>query len=369
MESLISPVDGVQVHGSTLLPRRSGILLAAWFAGPHEGHPQTGVQVLRRGVWDTGTVPVSRDTGDGSCCPTLALTTWDTGTVPVSHVRSSVTPILPGDGVAHWNPVLTEGPDGEVWLFFKRGHRIDQWTTWVCRSSDEGLTWSSPVELVPGDASGGRGPTRQAPVSRDGLWLAPGSIEQWEPPAWDCFIDVSADGGARWEQVMLPLDHEVVAGAGCIQPCLLEVGDELVVLARSTAGRVYRSATRDPFTWPALTPTDLPNNNSGLAAVVLPDGRIACLHNDASGEWGARSRLVLSVSADAGLTWETVSTIVEGVAGAADGTPQAAAATGIVTTGEGEYSYPAMVLFDDRLWATYSSERRSIALVKLELPS
>jgi hypothetical protein len=78
---------------------------------------------------------------------------------------------------------------------------------------------------------------------------------------------------------------------------------------------------------------------------------------------------VLSVSADTGLSWETVSTIVEGAAGAADGAPQAAAATGIVTTGEGEYSYPAMVLFDNQLWATYSSERRSIALVKLGLPA
>ena len=306
----------------------------AWYAGPHEGHPLTGVQVLRR-----------------------------------SAEGSTLVPILPEDPVPHWNPVLSEGPDGQVWLFFQRGHRIDHWTSWVCRSGDDGVTWGEPVELVPGDAGGGRGPNRQAPLLHHGLWLAPGSIEVWEPPAWDSFIDISADGGSHWQQVRLPLDHAAVPGAGCIQPCLVEVDGELIVLARSTAGRVYRTATRDPFSWPPLVPTQLPNNNSGLAAVALPDGRIACLHNDAAGDWGSRSRLVLSISSDRGWSWEPVTTVVEGAPGAADGSPQTAAATGIVTTGEGEYSYPAMVLVGDQLWATYSWQRQSIALVKLDVPA
>lgn len=339
-ELLTHPADGVQVHASTLLPRSSGVLLAAWFAGPHEGHPGTGIQVLRR-----------------------------------NGAESRLTPIAPDDPEPHWNPVLAEGPDGQVWLFYKRGHRIDRWTTWVVRSPDEGLTWSRPAELVPGDVSGGRGPTRQPPLIHRGLWLAPGSVEVWEPPAWDSFIDISPDGGDSWRRVMLSLDHTSVRGAGCIQPCLVELaGGDLVVLTRSTAGRVFRSTTRDPFHWPALAATGLPNNNSGIAAVALPDGRIACLHNDAADDWGARSRLVLSVSADAGISWTPVRTVVDGadVAGsdrpASDGAPLSASATGIVTTGEGEYSYPAMVVVEDRLWASFSWQRQSIALVKLDLP-
>ena len=80
-ELLIEPVDGVQVHASTLLPRPSGVLLVAWFAGPREGHPDTGIQVLRR---------------DGEL------------------VR--LTPIAPQDPQPHWNPVLADGPDGRIWL-------------------------------------------------------------------------------------------------------------------------------------------------------------------------------------------------------------------------------------------------------------
>lgn len=340
VELLTPEADGVQLHASTLLPRPKGVLLAAWFAGPYEGHPATGVQVLRR---DAG--------------------------------RSRLTPIAPDDPQPHWNPVLAAGRDDQVWLFYKRGYRIDQWTTWVVRSIDDGLSWSEPAELVPGDTSGGRGPTRQPPLRRGGLWLAPGSVEVWEPPAWDCFIDVSSDGGDTWQQVLLPLDHPSVRGAGCIQPCLVELpSGDLVVLARSTAGRVFRSATRDPFHWPALTPNGLPNNNSGLAAVALPDGRIACLHNAAAGDWGARSRLVLSVSSDAGISWTPVQTVVDGADTAdgdrptGDGAPLSASVTGVVTSGEGEYSYPAMVLVGDQLWATFSWQRRSIALAKLDLP-
>lgn len=328
MTQLFAPVDGVQVHASTLLPVGLDFLVA-WFAGSHEGAANSTVQIFS-----------SRD----------------------GLVRA----VAPEDPQPHWNPVLAHGPDGHVWLFFKRGLRIDEWTTWVCHSADDGRTWSAPTELAPGDRSGGRGPTRQAPMMVDGLWLAPGSVEVWDPPRWDSFIDISDDAGRTWERVELPLRH-AIRGAGCIQPCLVQLPDgELVVLTRSTAGAVFRSATRDPRRWPALEPTSLPNNNSGIAAVVLPDGRIVCCHNDATEDWGSRSRLLLSVSGDGGVTWEGAGVIIDGGDGAAgevaSGAPVGAAATGVVTSGEGEYSYPCLQVIGDELWTTYTWQRRSIAL-------
>ncbi|MFT3889464.1 MAG: exo-alpha-sialidase [Arachnia sp.] len=334
MTTLLFPATpGVQVHASTLLPLSGGGVLAAWFAGPHEGHPDTRIQVLRR-----------------------------------SGTDETIVDILPGDSQPHWNPVLTWGPDGAAWLFFKRGPRIDEWTTWVAISPDEGLTWHEPFELVPGDRSGGRGPVRQAPLHVGLTWLAAGSVEEWSMPRWDCFVDLSTDDGDSWRRVLVPLDHDATAGAGCIQPWVVPGRhSQLVMLTRSTAGAVFRSATDDPADWPELRPTALPNNNSGIAVESLPDGALVCVHNDASGDWGARSRLVVSRSDDDGLTWRQVAVLEDGTLGGADGSPTTATATGVVTTGDGEYSYPSAVVEDDELWVTYSWQRRSIALARLPL--
>ncbi|WP_152024723.1 exo-alpha-sialidase [Tessaracoccus flavescens] len=274
----------------------------------------------------------------------------------------------------HWRPMSRcrtgtrssrTRPTAEIWLFFKRGHTIDAWTTWVGRSEDCGRTWSELAELVPGDTSGGRGPVRQSPLRIDDAWLAPGSVELWDPPTWDCFIDASTDGGVTWRRTPVPLDHATLRGAGCIQPALVPgTGARLVMLTRSTEGRVFRGATDDPTDWPPLTPTTLPNNNSGIAAVALPDGRIWCAHNEASGDWASRSRLVISSTSDDGLTWQRVTVLEDGVA-EGDGTPVTAAATGVVTDGVGEFSYPAMVVVGDEVWLTWSWQRRSIAFERL----
>ena len=325
---LFSPTSDMLVHASTLLVLADGTTLVAWFAGTHEGAADSTIHVLRRCGAD-----------------------------------SSITAVQPEDPLPQWNPVLAPAPDGGVWLFFKRGFRIDEWTTWVCRSTDAGQSWSSAVELVPGDHSGGRGPVRQQPVLHDGRWLAPGSIEVWDPPRWDSFIDISSDGGGTWDMVMLPLDHAATPGAGCIQPCLVALPDgELVVLTRSTAGAVYRSATRDPYSWPPLQPTGLPNNNSGIAAVALPDGRILAAHNDATDNWGSRSRLLLSISADAGHSWAEAAILEDGTGVTADGRPRSAAASGVVTSGKGEFSYPSMALVGAEVWVSYTWQRRSIAM-------
>lgn len=324
MTLLFEPVTGGQVHASTLLHLGPDFLVA-WFAGSHEGAANSTVHVY-------------------------------------SSNGGRIRAIAPDDPLPHWNPVLAHGPDGRIWLVFKRGWRIDEWSTWVCHSVDDGRSWSAPAELVPGDRTGGRGPTRQAPLLVDGLWLAPGSVEVWDPPRWDSFIDVSDDAGRTWARTLLPLDHDAIRGAGCIQPCMLQLpGGELVVLTRSTAGAVFRSATRDPRRWPALEPTSLPNNNSGIAAVVLPDGRIVCCHNDATEDWGARSRLVLSVSDDGGVSWDCAGVVVDG-GDAAGGAPAGAAATGVITSGDGEYSYPCLQVVGDELWTTFTWQRRSIAL-------
>lgn len=357
------PRGARQSHASTLLDLTGGQFLIAWFAGSHEGASDTRI--------------------------------WLTHGRPESFAEPRVVGDAPGP---HWNPVLAHGPDGRIWLFFRRGPSIDSWTTWVCHSGDGGHTWDAPAELVPGEPS--RGPVRQAPVHYRDWWVAPGSMEVWEPtPTWDCLVDLTRDGH-HWQSAAVPLDHQAIRGAGAIQPALIpgRTG-QLIMLTRSSGGRVLRSATDDPRTWPPLEPCALPNNNSGLAAVALPDGRIACVHNPATDDWGARCPLVAAISSDEGHTWQHWATLENGqepLAGAAPGrapapasgtgsapasraaqdnrapqnagAPQAAAATGVVTSGVGEYSYPSAVVVDDVLWVSYSWQRQGIALAQIPVP-
>ncbi|MDO5533663.1 MAG: sialidase family protein [Propionibacteriaceae bacterium] len=326
------PGGAPQSHASSLLVI-DHVALVAWFGGAREGANDTRIVVARgdlNGIFDA----------------------------PV---------IVAPAPVPHWNPVLAEGPDGRVWLFFRRGPRIDTWTTWVCHSSDGGESWSDPVELVPGDTTGGRGPVRQAPVWFGDTWIAPGSVEVWsEPTIWDSFLDLSCDGRS-WRRIPLPLDHDGIRGAGSIQPALV-IGSrgQLVAFTRSTGGWTLRSETDDPERWPALQPCALPNNNSGLAAVTLPDGRLACVHNTSNEDWGSRGTLVVSVSSDDGVSWAPGVTLEDAGTGAG-GRPSTAAASGVVTSGEGEFSYPCALVVGDELWVTYTWQRRGIALARVPL--
>ncbi len=304
--------------------------VAAWFAGTREGTPDNRIVVWRDGatqVLDTG-----RD-------------------------------------VAHWNPVLAPGPADDLWLFLKAGPRISEWITLVTHSDDGGVTWDRARELVPGDTSGGRGPVKNPPlVTPGGLWLAPGSVEQWDEPAcWDPFVDVSSDGGTTWQRAPIPVDHEVLTGAGHIQPTLWWGRGGPVALMRSTEGHAYRSTSPDGGrTWTTAASTTLPNNNSGLTAVALPSGRVACVHNPSGDDWGSRCPLSVSVSDDDGRTW-LPALVLDAGSGEPEPSGFAPGDTGVVTSGAGEYSYPSAVIDGDLVLITYTWQRRGIVLVTLPI--
>lgn len=338
----------VQAHASTVAVAGDDVLVA-WFAGTREGTPDNRVWLARRegdGPWEA---PVVVDAGD----------------------------------VARWNPVLAHGPAGDLWLFLKRGDRISAWSTWVRRSSDGGRTWTEASELVAGDV-GGRGPVKNPPLLVDGAWLAPASTERWgERPVWEPFVDRSEDDGATWSASPIPLDRARLRGAGAIQPALWLGGDRVHALLRSTEGRALRSSSDDGgCTWSVAEATSLPNNNSGLTVVALPGGRVACIHNPVSGDWGVRCPLVVSVSDDDGATWREAVVVEDGVTPVDDapllvpspppeGPGFDPADGGVATSGLGEYSYPAAVLADDTLLVTFTWQRRGVveACVPLSLLS
>jgi predicted neuraminidase len=128
-------------HAATLVETRQG-LLAAWFAGTHESHPDVA-------IWS------ARFTAQGWSQPICLVD------VP---------------GVALWNPVLFRAADGEIWLFYKIGATIPGWSGALIRSRDEGLTWSLPRVLP----AGLLGPAKNKPLQlHDGAILCPTSAETW----------------------------------------------------------------------------------------------------------------------------------------------------------------------------------------------
>lgn len=348
--SLPLPHD-VQVHAPTVVSTSRG-LVAAWFAGAHEGSSDTRIHVSRHldGRW-----------------------------TPPEIVAPAPTP--------HWNPVLAHGPDGHLWLFFKRGPAISSWVTWRVTSADDGATWSAPRRLVdcpsgdPAAGSGGRGPVKNPPLLSGGAWLAPGSTEVWHPePRWEAFVDISTDGGKSWRKVPIPIDRSTLRGAGVIQPALWEGADGTVhALMRSTEGRAYASHSSDGgSTWAPAQPTGLPNNNSALTVVEIEPGTVLCVYNPTPGDWAVRCPLIASVSRDDGATWTDVAVLDDGATPIDDDplfqpvqpTPADApqgADTGVLASGAGEYSYPAACLEGEDIIICYTWQRRRIVVARLPL--
>jgi predicted neuraminidase len=292
-------------HASTLLRTNTGYLLA-WFGGTREGDTDVGIWVCA---------------GDAS-------------------VRVDREP-----GIPHWNPVLHRRMDGTVLLYYKVGHQIPGWRTYVTCSHDEGLSWSIPHELIPSDDTGGRGPVKNKPIRlSDGSILAPASSERG---IWRVFTDRSTDDGRTYIRSTF-VDAPVFNGkpVGLIQPTLWESSPGQVhMLARSNAGYLFRADSRNyGISWSPAYPTPLPNNNSGVDLASLPDGTLVLAHNPVSGNWAARTPLVLSVSYDGGNTWRRAYTLEDA---------------------RGEFSYPAVIPSEDGVAVSYTWNREKIALCEI----
>ena len=304
-------------HASTVLPLEDGTVLAAWFGGTAEGKDDVDIYLARRtnGAWQ----PPQR--------------------------------ITAAPDVPHWNPVLFRKADGSVILFFKVGKKIARWQTYFALSADGGLSWTDPAQLVPGDASGGRGPVKNKPIRLpDGTIAAPASTEQ---PDWLAFIDRSADDGKTWEKQSVIPARKLAGGKQIpmIQPTLwLSADGNLHALLRTSRGHAYTSVSPDGGrTWAKAVPTAIRNPNSGLDVVKAPDGRLFLVNNPCAKNWGARAPLGLFVSQDEGETWTLLQTLEKR------------------RSHDDEYSYPAIVCDGTSLHVTYTWQRKKIAYWQIEL--
>jgi predicted neuraminidase len=296
-------------HASTVVELRNGDLFAAWFGGTGEGKPDVAIWGARRSA-------------EG----------WSK---PEELVREANTPA--------WNPVLFHAKTGRLWLYYKFGTNPREWSAGRRSSDDNGKTWS-PVEHLP---AGILGPVRAKPLLlMDGTIVAGSSIESYH--AWAAWIERSTDNGDTWTKygpVTAAGSGEKARTSGIIQPSVIEIaGKHLRFYARSTRdiGRICVSDSRDGGkTWSQARPTELPNPNSGIDAVRLPDGRIVIVYNDTQ---TGRTPLNLAVSRD-GEHFKNFETLEDE---------------------PGEYSYPAMIVGKGgTLHITYTWNRKRIRYARV----
>jgi predicted neuraminidase len=292
-------------HASTIIEIKNG-LLASWFGGTAERNPDVGIWIshFRKGKWSK--------------------------------------PVEVANGIQHktkrypcWNPVLYNN-GGEILLFYKVGPSPSAWWGEMMSSTNNGKTWSRPFRL-PEDIYG---PIKNKPVLlQNGELLCPSSTEH---EGWRLHMEFTSDKGLTWERTPYLNDKET----GAIQPSiLLHPEGSIQLLCRSRSAAILSSWSEDNGrTWTDLTPTRLPNPNSGIDAVTLMDGRHLVVYNHI-----VKGRHILNVAvSDDGRNWEAAALLENDSAGP-------------------EYSYPAVIQTKDGLvHITYTWKRKLVRHVVID---
>ncbi len=299
-------------HASTIIDCE-GVLVAAWFGGTREKHQDVGIWLSRKidGGWSSPREIVNGIQHKDKRYPT-------------------------------WNPVLQEGPDQSLMLYFKVGPSPREWWGEVMRSDDQGLTWDRPYRL-PEDILG--------PVKNKGILLDDGTLfcpSSTEHDGWKVQVELTKDWGRTWERIgPIEADDDIQA----IQPTVLRHGRRLQMLCRSKKSGVVETWSSDGGkTWSPLAKTDLPNPNSGIDAVTTKNGMHYLVYNPTStpeGKWGGERHPLLLAKSQDGQHWEEVA---------------------VLESEPGEYSYPAIVEgHNGDLHITYTWKRDRVKHVMVDL--
>lgn len=307
-------------HASTIAEASDGTLVAAWFGGQYEKHPEVGIWVSR-----------------------LEAPSWSTPTEVADGVQYAQ-----ADGTLRrhpcWNPVLFQPRQGPLLLFYKVGPSPETWWGMLTTSVDGGRTWSPPQRL-PEHIDG---PVKNRPIELpDGALLCPSSTEH--DGVWRVHFERTPDLGRTWWRSGPCNDGREIEA---IQPSILSLADgRLLAVGRSRQDRIFQLLSRDGGqTWDEMTLGNLPNPNSGTDALTLRDGRHVLVYNHVPGEpgkWGGkRSPLNLAISRD-GFEWQAA-LVLEHQPGQ-------------------EFSYPAVIQTSDGLLhVTYTWKRQRIRHVVID---
>ena len=334
-EFLYTKAPFPEAHASTIVETQKGDLVAAYFGGTKERNPDVCIWVSRK--------PKGADV-------------WNAPMMVTDGV-------FPEGRYACWNPVLYEMPNGELWLFFKIGPSVSEWTGWLVRSKDGGRTWSRREPLPDGFL----GPIKNKPEFIDGRLLCPSSTEN---NGWRFHMEILDLSDGRWKKgtpvkdlnwkyvpvestEAIKTDDNKPHPIDCIQPSILKLKDgRLQVTMRTHNAHIATSFSSDNGdTWTPVTLLDIENNQSGTDAVTLQDGRHVLIYNNFETlpmtPKGVRTPCSIALSND-GTNWQHVLTLEDSPID--------------------QYSYPAIIQGrDGTLHCVYTWRRQRIAYKQIDL--
>ena len=334
-EFLYTKAPFPEAHASTIVETKKGDLVVAYFGGTKERNPDVCIWVnIKKKGSNEWSAPMM--VADG---------------------------VFPEGRYACWNPVLFEMPNGELWLFFKIGPSVSEWTGWLVRSKDGGRTWSRREPLPDGFL----GPIKNKPELIDGHLLCPSSTEN---KGWRFHMEILDLSDGRWKKgtpvkdlnwkyvpvestEAIKTDDNQLHPIDCIQPSILKLKDgRLQVLMRTHNAHLATSFSSDNGnTWTPVTLLDIENNQSGTDAVTLADGRHALIYNNFETlpmtPKGVRTPCSIALSDD-GTHWQHALTLEDSPID--------------------QYSYPAIIQGKDgTLHCVYTWRRQRIAYKQIDL--
>ena len=386
-EFLYEQASFPQCHSASIVETKKGDLVCTYFGGKHERNPDVCIWVsIKKKGSNEWSAPILAADGVfelGTAHADIAGITAESTPATDGPVRRG-SPSAKQRRKACWNPVITEMPNGELWLFFKIGLKVSDWTGWLCKSKDGGKTWSDKEPLPKGFL----GPVKNKPELINGRLLCPSSTEDngWkfhmeiydlQTKQWRYVGPVDAELAMRTEDMSTSSASRVGSGfaaaksedleapdAGgqaaangmhpidCIQPSILKLKDgRLQVLMRTRNGRIGTSFSSDGGdSWTKVTLLDVPNNQSGTDAVTLKDGRHVLIYNNfetlPGTKKGVRTPLSIAISDD-GTHWRHALTLEDSPIS--------------------QYSYPSIIQGrDGMLHAVYTWRRLRVAYKQID---
>jgi len=284
-ETVTLESDLPMVHAGTMVELPDASLLAVWFGGTAEGDNDVFLYTASRGadgVWSE---------------PRLLLD------------REQVIEAMKRHVVSLGNPVLVSLGQDKVALLFVTisAGRWSGSSINVVKSSDGGQTWGQPQKLALGPFFNLSDLPRNPPVPLSGgNWLIPIYHEFMGKFPEVLRINLEATRPAYVKSRMF-------GGLAYLQPTIAALSPERAVAFYrdfTSARRTFRADSFDAGrTWSRPQPTDLPNPDSAVCTLRLPDGRLLLAFNDSTDD---RHALRLALSGDEGRSWQRLATIDEG---------------------------------------------------------